>query len=170
MATALLLNASYEPLRVIPITRALNLVLANKAVVELETDHEIRSQTMVFRVPSVVRLTRMVRVPYRARIPLTRQNLIARDDGLCGYCGTRVGRDGTIDHIIPRSKPEAGGVHRWENVVLACARCNNRKGNQTLAELGWRLRTTPYAPKGTAWLIIGLHRVDEAWEPYLATS
>ena len=91
--------------------------------------------------PSVVRLTRYVRVPYRTHVGLSRRAIFARDGGRCAYCR---GSAETIDHVFPRSR---GGLHAWENVVAACARCNHSKGDKTPAELGWRLHALPAAPK-----------------------
>lgn len=164
MSTTLLLNASYEPLRVIPLRRALHLVLAKKAEVLEEGEGVVRSAKVTMPRPSVIRLTYMVKVPYRSRLPLTRTNLTARDRGECQYCGASVGSRGTIDHVVPRSR---GGKHAWENVVLACGPCNSKKDDRTLSELGWSLERKPFAPKGTSWIIIGLHRVEDSWQPYL---
>jgi 5-methylcytosine-specific restriction endonuclease McrA len=73
-----------------------------------------------------------------------------------------------MDHVIPRSR---GGEHRWENVVCSCRKCNGRKADKLLSEIGWTLNRTPYAPTGTVWLLIGRVRVvDPAWEPYLQVA
>ena len=72
--------------------------------------------------------------------PASRRNVIARDGG-CVYCGARA--DLTIDHVTPLCR---GGGSDWSNVVAACARCNQKKGARTLAELGWRLPRPPRAP------------------------
>ena len=167
METALLLNASYEPLRVIPLTKAITLVWTGKAVAEVESDVVFRSQHLEIKAPAVVRMITMVKVPYRTRIPLTRSNLIARDKGICGYCGDHAGRNGTIDHIHPRSR---GGRHEWENVVLACSPCNAKKDDKTLQELGWPALPKRSVPKGTSWIIVGLYKAQPEWEPYLATA
>lgn len=167
METALLLNASYEPLKVIPLTKAITLVLAQKAVTEVESDVVFRSQHLTVRAPKVVRMLAMVKVPYRTRIPLTRTNLIGRDKGICGYCHKYVGAKGTIDHIVPRSR---GGRHEWENVVLSCSPCNGKKDDKTLAELGWKALPKRTVPKGISWIIIGLHRPEPEWEPYLLVT
>lgn len=162
VTSTLLLNASYEPLRIITRRRAVSLVFANKAEVIHESEDEMRSAHASFKIPTVIRLRRFVRVPYRARIPLNRKNLVARDKGICQYCG-KTGN--TIDHVIPRSR---GGLHRWENVVLACTKCNATKGDQFLPDLGWELLSKPFAPQGTFWLLVGIVDLDPTWEPYLA--
>ena len=73
MKGTLLLNASYEPLCVVPMKRAVVLVLAEKAEILEAGGGVVRSESTMVRVPSVIRLTTYVRVPYRARLPLTRR-------------------------------------------------------------------------------------------------
>ncbi|MDI5905895.1 hypothetical protein [Streptomyces sp. 12257] len=87
MPHVLVLNASYEPLGVVPLRRALVLVLENKAVSLEESGAFMHSATVTVPAPSVVRLKRFVRVPYRGPVPLTRRALFARDGGRCMYCG-----------------------------------------------------------------------------------
>jgi len=160
----LLLNASFEPLCVVPMKRAVVLVLAEKAEILEAANGLVRSASTAVPVPSVIRLTTYVRVPYRARLPLTRRALLARDSHRCAYCSRSAD---TIDHVVPRSRH---GRHEWENVVAACRVCNGRKGDRLLAELGWALRATPTVPRGTRWLVVGVGRIDPAWEPYLAQA
>jgi 5-methylcytosine-specific restriction endonuclease McrA len=160
----LLLNATYEPLCVVPLRRAVVLVLAEKAEIVEKGAGNVRSASHAVPVPSVIRLTTYVRVPYRARLPLTRPALLARDHHRCAYCGRRAD---TVDHVVPRSR---GGRHLWENVVAACRVCNGRKGDRLLAELGWRLPHDPVAPRGTCWLVVAVGTVDPAWAPYLGVE
>ncbi|SOD66308.1 5-methylcytosine-specific restriction endonuclease McrA [Streptomyces zhaozhouensis] len=161
MPHVLVLNASYEPLGVVPVRRALILLLNDKAV-SLETSGSLmRSASRAIPAPSVVRLKRFVRVPYRTAVPLTRRALFARDGGRCAYCG---GVATSVDHVIPRSR---GGQHAWDNVVAACRSCNHIKADRHVAELGWRLRHTPGPPSGLAWRIIGTGHRDPRWLPYL---
>ena len=161
MAEALVLNASYEPLCVVPGRRALVLVLTDKAVPVTATDDVVHSVRVTLPVPSVVRLTRFVRVPYRATVPLTRNAVFARDGGRCVYCGAPAT---SLDHVVPKSR---GGAHSWDNVVSACGRCNHVKADRAVAEMGWRLRRTPVAPTGAAWRVVGARRLDPRWRPYL---
>ena len=112
--------------------------------------------------PSVIRLSRYVRVPYRNRVPLTRAALMRRDNYRCAYCGRRAE---TIDHVIPRSR---GGQHAWENCVASCTICNHRKADKLLEEIGWKSRVVPAVPRGAHWRLIGLvNDGDPQWAPYV---
>ncbi|MGH3664334.1 MAG: HNH endonuclease [Micromonosporaceae bacterium] len=159
---ALVLNATYEPLCVVSTRRAVILVLSARAICVTDGDGFLHSERSALPVPSVVRLTRYVRVPYRAHAGLTRRAVFARDRWRCGYCG---GPAETIDHVMPRSR---GGEHIWENVVAACGRCNQAKGNRTPAELGWRLHVPPAAPRGATWRILAHRTPDPRWAAWLA--
>ncbi|WP_412541917.1 HNH endonuclease [Longispora sp. K20-0274] len=162
-SVALLLNATYEPLCVISVRRAVILILTGKAVCVTDGDGLMHSERELLAVPSVIKLTRHVRVPYRAHVGLTRRAVFARDGWHCAYCR---GPAETIDHVLPRSR---GGRHVWENVVAACARCNHRKAARTPAEMGWRLATPPAAPHGPAWRILGHRSPDPKWKDWLRT-
>lgn len=161
MSRALVLNASYEPLGVVPSRRALVLVLDRKADVLHESGTVVRAERAAFAVPSVIRLRYFVRVPYQRRVTLSRRAVLYRDGRRCQYCG----RDAdSIDHVVPRSR---GGGHTWDNVVAACRRCNLAKGSRLLSETSMHLRRPPAAPKHLSWLVISLDRVPEPWKPYL---
>lgn len=161
MPDALVLNATFEPIGVVSQRRAVVLVLTEKAVLVESGDGTLHSERVAIDVPLVVRLTRFVRVPYRAWVPLTRRGVLLRDGGHCVYCGAVAT---SLDHVVPRSR---GGEHSWENVVACCTRCNRQKAARSLAELGWHLRRVPVSPKGRAWAILGARRVDPRWTPYL---
>ncbi|MGH3494814.1 MAG: HNH endonuclease, partial [Sciscionella sp.] len=122
----------------------------------------LHSATTGITVPSVVRLSTYVRVPYRAKVPLTRAGVMYRDHYRCVFCDAKAE---TIDHVIPRSR---GGDHSWQNCVACCAKCNHRKADKLLAEIGWELRSTPAAPRGPHWrLLAGVRHADPLWLPYL---
>lgn len=158
---ALVLNATYEPLCVVSARRAVVLVLAGKAVAVEQGQDALHSERLAVLVPVVVRLTRFVKVPYRAHVPLTRRAVFARDGGRCVYCSAPAT---SLDHVIPRSR---GGEHRWENVVSCCRRCNHAKADRGLVELGWRMHGQPRAPSGPAWRVLGTGRMHPRWQPYL---
>ena len=160
----LLLNASWEPLRVISFRRAVVLVVQEKAEVVEETDLRIRSERQDFALPSVIRLTNYVKIPYRAKTPLNRRTVLIRDEHRCQF--THCNRKATtIDHVLPRSR---GGKHVWENVVGACRKCNAEKSNKLMSETGWKLRNEPVQPNWNLWLVAGI-REKEEWHPYLAS-
>lgn len=162
MSGALVLNATYEPLCVVPLRRAVVLVLAEKAVVVEAGGDVMHSARTSIAVPTVVRLSHYVRVPYRREVPLTRRAVLDRDGHSCVYCGVRAD---TIDHVRPRSR---GGQHIWTNVVAACARCNHRKGDRLIAEIGWHLSATPQQPPATVAVVLGWAKRDPAWQRYLS--
>ena len=158
---ALVLNASYEPLCVVSVRRAVVLVLKEKAEVLHATEEELHSERTSFPVPSVIRLTYFVKVPFRARAALNRRAVFARDGHRCQYCGAHAEN---IDHVVPRSR---GGEHVWENVVAACRPCNTKKEDRYLHEVGFTLRRKPAAPKELTWIIVAVGTVHPHWQPYL---
>ena len=158
---SLLLNATYEPLCVVSSRRAIVLVLAEKAEAVDSAAETVHAETISLPVPIVVRLTRYVRVPYPANVPLSRRAVFTRDGQTCVYCG---GSATSIDHVVPRSR---GGTHTWDNVVAACRRCNHTKADRSLAELGWVLPHPPRTPSGAAWRLLGARTVDPRWREWL---
>lgn len=158
---ALVLNATMEPLCVVPARRAVVLVLSAKADVVQTNGHRFRSASLDIAAPSVVRLRTFVRVPYRRRAALSRRGVFIRDGHACQYCDRAAEN---VDHVIPRSR---GGAHEWENVVAACRRCNSRKRDHLPDEAGMHLRRQPYAPRAAFWLVVAVGGVREDWEMYL---
>jgi len=163
MVLTLVLNASYEPLCLVTLRRAVVLVLAEKAVVVEQAGAVLHSERMTVPAPTVVRLSRFVRVPYHRSVPLSRRAVLERDGHQCAYCDRRAD---SVDHVIPRAR---GGRHAWDNVVAACFRCNHRKASHLLAELGWTLPFTPKPPPPTVALLVGVARREPVWDQYLAT-
>jgi 5-methylcytosine-specific restriction endonuclease McrA len=159
MGRALVLNATDLPLAVVSARRAVVLVLKEKAEVVQSNGLIFHSEHVELEAPSIVRLRRFVRVPYRPRAPLTRRAVFARDDWTCQYCAATAEN---LDHVIPRSR---GGEHVWENVVAACRRCNAKKENHLLAEVGLSLARHPFAPSDGFRLSLG--RPEPGWELYL---
>lgn len=161
MPSALVLNATYEPLGVVPARRAVCLVLGDKADVIEHDGTEIRSESLTIPSPVVIRLRYVVKVPYVRRTALSRRAVFARDEHRCQYCG---GAADSIDHVMPRSR---GGMHVWENVAAACRRCNLEKRDRTPDEAGMRLARLPRAPRESMWVTVAVQRVPDAWKPYL---
>lgn len=164
MRSALVLNATYEPLSVVSARRAICLVLCDKADIVEDDGSFIQSERMQMPLPLVIRLRYVVKVPYQRRTAMSRRAIFARDNHRCAYCG---GTADSIDHVLPRSR---GGTHVWENVTAACRPCNLRKRDRTPEEAGMKLATTPRAPRETAWISFAVTRVPEQWKPYLAQA
>tara|TARA_Y100001968_G_scaffold49723_1_gene40135 strand:+ start:1530 stop:2033 length:504 start_codon:yes stop_codon:yes gene_type:complete len=139
MVQVLVLNASYEPLNITTWRRATVLMLKGKAEsLEEDSNRRIREGTML---PTVIRLRHFVKIPFR-ELPLSRKNILQRDNSCCQYCGYK-GAKLSIDHVIPRSR---GGLHCWENVITACVSCNLLKGNRTPQEAKMSLKNKPRRP------------------------
>ena len=164
MGRALLLNASHEPLCVVPMRRAVVLVLKEKAEIVARNGAELHSERMTLPVPSVIRLNHYVRVPYRNRVPLSRRAVFARDGHKCQYCNRAAEN---IDHVMPRSR---GGPHAWDNVVASCRSCNARKEDRLPAEAGLTLKHPPREPHADLWVVATAGTIDPAWEPFLPAS
>jgi 5-methylcytosine-specific restriction endonuclease McrA len=163
----LVLNASYEPLNVCTVRRALVLLLKEKAETIERGGGVLHSERLAIDRPEVIRLITFVTVPrdiHRRRI--TRKAVLARDAWTCQYCGSS--KPGlTVDHVIPRSR---GGESIWENIVASCAACNRRKGNRLPREVRMHPRQAPRAPGPTVFIRIAAPRVPTTWEPYLPTA
>ena len=169
----LLLNGStWEPLAVVTVPRAINLLLAGKAIVIEQTEQYLRSVRDKFQIPSVIALKSYINVP-RRKSHWSRKGVLVRDNYTCIYCGVVPGstqkgtvltkRNFTIDHIIPRSK---GGRDTWSNTACACAKCNHRKSDRLHNEAGMRLRWEPKIPR-TSYLVIALGSGPDVWKRYV---
>jgi len=166
MDSVLVLNATYEPLNVVSVRRAVVLLLKEKAELVEAAETRLRAERIEVPVPLVIRLVTYVRVPRRFNLPVSRRTVLSRDDYTCQYCGVQPGKgELTIDHVLPRSR---GGDHTWENVTTACGPCNRRKGNRTPVEAGMTLRREPYRPRYIAIALLGRGDSREVWEKYLA--
>jgi len=161
LGRALLLNASFEPLCVVPMRRAVVLVLKEKAEIIARNGGVLHSERAEVPIPSVIRLHHFVRVPYRNRVPLSRRAVFARDSHRCQYCNRAAEN---IDHVVPRSR---GGTHAWENVVASCRACNARKEDRLLSEVDLRLSRLPREPQPHLWVLATAGSIDPSWEPFL---
>lgn len=166
-ARTLLLNSTYEPLKVISWQRAVTLMWLGKVEVIRTYDRDIRSVTFKIRMPAVVRLLRFIRRK-RPQISFSRRNLFARDANSCQYCGAKhESSELTYDHVVPRSM---GGKTDWQNIVTCCINCNRRKGGRTPEQAGMRLLRAPRRPErlpGVLTVTIGLSSAPDAWRDFL---
>lgn len=159
----LVLNATYEPINVCSIRRAVVLLLKEKAEVVERGVRSLHAESFTLARPVVIRLVAYVRVPHRAqRRKITRRAVFARDGWACQYCGSRSNL--TVDHVIPRSK---GGESSWENIVASCGPCNRRKGDRLPSQVGMELRRAPRTPRAEIFIHVSSPSIPTAWRPYL---
>jgi 5-methylcytosine-specific restriction endonuclease McrA len=162
----LVLNATFEPINVTAVRRALVLML--KGVAQAEENHvsEVHSSSAALKVPSVIRLLTYRHIPQQSRA-LSRKNILLRDRNMCQFCGeTLPASELTLDHVVPRSR---GGHSSWENLVACCYDCNNRKGDRTPEEAGLELarRPRPFTLHTSRQLMRLIGHKDEKWRKYL---
>lgn len=166
MHSVLLLNTSFEPLKVISWQRAVSMFFMGKVEVVEEYDDQIRSVSLIIRAPSVVRLLKFVKIG-RKSPPLCRANILARDDFRCQYCARDLtAREATLDHVVPRSQK---GRTTWENIVCCCSSCNRKKGGRTPAQARMTLLKKPVKPDWLPVLNMKFHgKIPLAWKNFLA--
>jgi 5-methylcytosine-specific restriction endonuclease McrA len=160
----LVLNATYEPINVCTVRRAVVLLLKDKAEIIEHAEWRLHSATATIARPVVIRLVSYIRIPRDAhRRKITRRAVFARDDWMCQYCGSRSNL--TVDHVVPRSK---GGASSWENIVASCAPCNRRKGSALLRQAGMKLIKQPCTPSPHVFIQVASPTIPAAWRAYLA--
>jgi 5-methylcytosine-specific restriction endonuclease McrA len=160
----LVLNATYEPVNVCTVRRAVVLLLKEKAELIERAERELHSENTTIARPMVIRLITYVRIPRDThRRKITRRAVFARDDWTCQYCGSRTQL--TVDHVVPRSK---GGASTWDNIVASCAPCNRRKGNLLPRQVGMRLTKPPRTPNPRVFIQVASPSIPDVWRQYLA--
>lgn len=164
---ALILNASYEPLRIVPWQKALVLWFQDKVeILEYHTAF-VRSVSATFNLPSVLRLKSYIRPKKVDGVRFCRENVYIRDNFTCQYCvKVFLAKELTIDHVLPASQ---GGPKTWTNVVTACRKCNQTKANRTPEKAKMPLLKPARAP---SWLPVLEHemlteKVPQTWKDYL---
>lgn len=159
----LVLNATYEPINVCTVRRAVVLLLKDKAEVVERGNWELHSERATMSRPMVIRLVSYVRIPHDThRRKITRRAVFARDGWACQYCGARSNL--TVDHVIPRSK---GGSSEWDNIVASCAPCNRRKGDLTPAQADMHPAREPRAPHPQVFIHVASPTIPAAWLQWL---
>ncbi|PIU45311.1 MAG: HNH endonuclease [Ignavibacteriales bacterium CG07_land_8_20_14_0_80_59_12] len=162
----LVLNQNYEPMSVCNVKKAVILLYLGKAeLVESKNGKALHSVSSTMPCPSIVRLSVFIHAPFK-RVVLTRKNILRRDAYRCQYCGG-TGLPLTVDHVIPKAQC---GEDAWENLVSACLRCNNKKGDRTPEEARMPLLRRPRRPSHVTFIRHFVGQVDEGWKPYLFMS
>jgi len=135
----LLLSANYIPLQVLHWQEAVKLVYEHTVDILVEYDEEIRSPSVTWKWPAVLRLKRQTKRNRARVVRFSRSGVYIRDGFKCQYCGNRFKYEQlTLDHVVPRSK---GGQTTYNNTVAACSKCNCSKGDKSCDEWGkWPLK------------------------------
>jgi len=157
----LLLNNSYEPISVITAKKAIIMYFLDKVDVVKKSKIVINSLYLKFNIPEVIKLKNYIYIKH-SKISLTRKNILKRDNNTCQYCGKNKSEI-TIDHILPKDK---GGNDSWNNLVVACKRCNMIKGNYLLKDIDMQLIRKPFEPTKIIYLQ-NVGKNNKSWHPYL---
>jgi 5-methylcytosine-specific restriction endonuclease McrA len=180
----LVLNRSWVAVNVATVRRALTLVYQDVARIVAPEDYStynfegwieasqaarkgqrIESATFSFCVPEVIVLSTF-NGRFSKEVRFSRRNIFERDENCCQYCGKRFERtELTLDHVTPRSR---GGTSTWTNIVLACIKCNMRKGDRLLSEIHMKLLRKPIKPQWATRVGVKLGRAYKpSWERFL---
>jgi 5-methylcytosine-specific restriction endonuclease McrA len=185
-SNVLVLNRSWIAVHIADVRRALSLVYRDLAKVvapdtyatyDFESWKEISQAadsnyicTVNFkiRVPEIIVLN-VFNNFYHKDVRFSRRNIFERDRNCCQYCGKKFSRaDLTIDHVVPRSR---GGKDSWENVVLACVKCNVQKGDRLPQEAGLKLIRPPTRPQWVPYLGVKLGAMNmKSWEKFVSMA
>ena len=146
----LVLNRNWFPVSITTVRRALTSVFRGSALIiepesymalEFEewaglsvTEDEdfIATSSVKIKIPEII-IMQSYGGTFTKRVKLSKRSLLARDNYTCQLCQSKPPVRATIDHVIPKSK---GGRTSWTNCVIACRKCNEKKGNKTPQELG----------------------------------
>lgn len=165
----LLLTSWYFPHKVIRWEDAITMLFLGKADAVIDYEEVVRSPSLSFPKPAVVRLRRSFGKVKRG-VKFSRVNVFTRDGHRCQYCGNHFSESKlTFDHVVPRA---CGGRTEWTNIVSACRACNGRKGSRTPDESGMFPLNAPRRPTS---LPLTPPRIDVAtapseWRDFLITT
>jgi 5-methylcytosine-specific restriction endonuclease McrA len=162
----LVLSQGFEPISIVSWQHAITLLFLGKVEVIEEYDRDIKTTSLVIKVPAVVRLLSAFR-RHKKPVKFSRVNIYGRDKYTCQYCGVKHSiNELTYDHVVPRSQ---GGKTTWTNIATCCESCNRKKGGRTPAQAGMRLLKAPVQPTATPVLVVAVSResVPDAWRDYM---
>lgn len=139
-ANVLMLDAGYQPIDVKPWQEVMVDWCNDKIEIVAECTERIIHRGREIYLPLIARFKDVIG-PLKRAVKFSRDNLFARDKGRCRYCNLRVARDAiTYDHVTPKSK---GGKTNWTNIVICCAKCNQKKRNRAPEQAGMRVLGGP---------------------------
>lgn len=163
----LVLNASYEVMKIVSWERAICWVFMDKVDIIEEYEELIHSPSISMKIPAVVKYKKFIK-PRSRVLKFSRSNIHIRDNFTCQYCVKQISPQKlTVDHILPRSR---GGNSTWLNCVACCKQCNIEKANKTPKEAGMKLVREPYQPNQKEALAFTLKSksiiIPDVWKNY----
>ncbi len=180
----LILNRNWTPIATASVKRSLTLLFQGAARVVCpltyevydfedwaekpvaDTEKAVIAVRQKIKVPEVMVLSLYGGMPAK-KLNFTRKNLYKRYGNLCFYCGDDFReKELTIDHILPRSQ---GGKSGWENCILACFGCNQRKGGRTPKQANMPLLRPLAKPKWSPDALVPIGDRPESWQSFLKT-
>jgi hypothetical protein len=167
----LVINRNYQPITTCTLRSAINKLVKELAVIVLPPGEQsgmwreldwsdwedmeprpgetvLQAAKRAFKIPEIIKTLDYADQPHR-HVKLSRRSIFKRDDYTCQYCGKRAPEDLsceelTLDHVIPKSQ---GGKMVFENVLLACTKCNRKKDARTPAEAHMTPLSIPRVPE-----------------------
>lgn len=166
----LVLDCSYAPISRVNWRVAIVWLLEHVVeTVDEYPDKYISTVNWSVKMPSIVRFVKSIHK--KKAIKFSRHNVYSRDKGRCQYCGIRVQRNEfTYDHVVPRSH---GGRTCFENVVVSCVKCNQKKGGRTPIQAAMKLLNSPIRPKSlpqASFIMQYNSGMPESWKDWLRSS
>lgn len=164
---ALLLSPWFFPLKILRWQDAIKMKYEGTIDVVVEYNEEVRSPSVTWKLPAVVRLKKMPSSQKKG-VKFSRVNVYQRDRWCCQYCGNKFPMSKlSYDHVVPRA---AGGRTVWENIVTACKPCNSKKDNKTCDESGMWPLTAPRRPASLPMAppLVDLSKAPPEWYGFLS--
>lgn len=140
-----LLNADFSLLGMISVKKAIKLMCKKRVEVLKATDTILYNfeRSISIAIPLVIKLIKYIRTVFRNKVPFSKRAVQIRDGHVCQYCNKKIIGDGSIDHVIPKSR---GGLSTFDNCVASCLKCNHLKDNRLPAEAKMWPKTKPTTP------------------------
>lgn len=164
----LVLSSDWRPIYSVSWQDAISIVYTERAEILAEyEDRVIRSAKDEFFMPSVIRF-RSGKPPKIMDVKFSKHNLFIRDKGKCQYCNKCLRMaEATLDHVLPKSRR---GPKSWNNIVISCRPCNNKKRDRTPEEANMALRQRPRKPEQKLFSATFGRTVPDEWRPFLGKS
>tara|TARA_X000001036_G_scaffold119779_1_gene113280 strand:+ start:9543 stop:10082 length:540 start_codon:yes stop_codon:yes gene_type:complete len=161
-SSVLVLNANYSPMTVCTAKRAISLYFLNKIDVLSNYNEKVHSPSTSLNLPSIIKIKTYIK-NHSIAVEISRKNILIRDNYICQYCSLQ-NKSLTIDHVIPKFR---GGQDNWDNLVAACKKCNQKKGEHTPEEAKMPLIKKPKRPNRIHYFQRLVKERQSDWRPYL---